>query len=75
MENLLHLCISEFFKKKGIPITARMIDDTMNYRVQGTQDLLDTMYTFLTNRAFEYFFFGIKKHFIQTSCSTCYSRS
>jgi hypothetical protein len=52
---VLNFDIAEFFKKKGVPITPRMIDDTMNYRVQGTQELLDTMYIFLTNRAFFFF--------------------
>ena len=42
--------LNSYLKKKDIAITPKMIDDTMNYRTEGTQDLLDTIYTFLTRR-------------------------
>ncbi|KAK2945242.1 putative camsap CH domain protein [Blattamonas nauphoetae] len=42
--------LNRFFVKQEIPITPQMIDDTMNVRPLGTQQLLDTMYSYLTNR-------------------------
>ncbi|KAH7825523.1 putative CH-like domain in sperm protein [Monocercomonoides exilis] len=43
--------LNTFFRKFNVPITPKMIDDTMNYRTEGTQQLIDTMYTFLTRRS------------------------
>ena len=42
--------LNTFFQKKEVPGTPKMMDDTMNCRPDGTQQLLDTIYTFLTRR-------------------------
>ena len=42
--------LQRFFRKKGIPVDAALVDDVMGAREEGASHLLQIAYTFLTSR-------------------------
>lgn len=44
--------LKKFFKKKGVPVKPEMIDDVIKGKVGITEQILEAVYTFLTNKKF-----------------------
>ena len=44
------LQLQKFFRKKGIPVDAALVDDVMHSREEGAAHLLQIAYTYLTSR-------------------------